>query len=74
MNSPTALVGYLLVLIPVQANLVLGAKTVNLLETNVAIRVMSIKKEQDQKVSCKPPKIVTYFNIISLPVILYLAV
>ena len=41
-------------------------------ETNVAIRVMSIKKEQDQKVSCKPPKILTYFNII--PVILYLTV
>jgi hypothetical protein len=34
------------------------------------IRVMSIKKEkeQDQKVSCKPPKILTYFNII--PIIL----
>ncbi len=42
-------------LIPVQANLVLAAKTVNCdceLETNAAIRVMSIvkkEKEQDQK-------------------------
>ncbi len=66
----------LLLLIPVQANLVLGAKTVNLrLETNVAIRVMSIKKEkeQDQKVSCKPPKILKYFNIIPI-IILYLTV
>ncbi len=47
------------------------------LETNVAIRVMSmsIKKEQDQKGKFKlqTTQILTYFNII-IPVILYLTV